>query len=41
LLWAVYIPANDFLEAGLGSQPSQIWWSLIEGRDILKMRLIR
>lgn len=36
LLKAVYYPACDFLQAPLGSRPSQVWRALIEGRDVLK-----
>ena len=37
----VYYPACDFLQAPLGSRPSQVWRALIEGRDVLKQGLIR
>jgi hypothetical protein len=38
---AVYYPDGDVLSAGLSSHPSQIWRSIIEGRDALKIGLIR
>jgi len=41
LLKAVYYQACDFLQAPLGSRPSQVWRALIEGRDVLKQGLIR
>jgi ribonuclease HI len=40
-LKAVYYPDGDVLSAGLGSHPSQVWRSIIEGRDALKIGLIR
>lgn len=41
ILKAVYFPNDDFLAADLGSHPSQIWRSILEGRDTLKVGLIR
>jgi hypothetical protein len=41
VLKAVYYPDADLLEAELGSHPSQVWRSLLEGRDALKLGLIR
>lgn len=41
ILKAVYYPDGDFLSAELGSHPSQIWRSVLEGRDMLKLGLIR
>ena len=41
ILKAVYFPSVDLLEATLGSHPSRIWRSLIEGRDAMKQGLIR
>jgi hypothetical protein len=41
ILKAVYFPNYDILEASVGSNPSHIWCSLCEGRDILKQGLIR
>ena len=41
ILKAKYYPASSFLEAELGSRPSQIWRSIIEGRGALEQGLIR
>ena len=41
ILKAVYFPNNSILDATLGSHPSQIWRSIIEGRDVLTQGLIR
>ncbi|XP_051211644.2 uncharacterized protein [Lolium perenne] len=41
ILKAVYYPDGDVLSAVLGSHPSQVWRSIIEGRDALKIGLIR
>jgi hypothetical protein len=41
ILKAVYFPTTDFLEATLGSDPSQVWRALIEGRDTMNQGLIR
>jgi hypothetical protein len=41
ILKAVYFPTSDFLEAGVGSHPSQVWRAIVEGRDTLKVGLIR
>jgi hypothetical protein len=41
VLKAVYFPATDLLSAQLGSHPSQVWRAIIEGRDTLKLGLIR
>jgi hypothetical protein len=40
-LKAIYFPNTDILHAVVGSNPSQIWRSLCEGRDMLKLGLIR
>ena len=40
MLKAVYFPNEEFLEAGLGSSPSRIWRSIVEGRDVLKKGFI-
>jgi hypothetical protein len=37
----VYFPSVDFMEAPLGSTPSQIWRALVEGRDAMKIGLIK
>jgi hypothetical protein len=41
ILKAVYYPNGDFLDANLGSSPSRIWRSIVDGRDVLKQGLIR
>ncbi|XP_071683223.1 uncharacterized protein [Lolium perenne] len=41
ILKAVYHPSSDFLEASLGSHPSQVWRAIVEGRDAMKQGLIR
>src|ERR1041385_3695308 len=38
---AVYYPNRDILSAELGSHPSLIWRSVLEGRDIMRQGLIR
>jgi hypothetical protein len=41
ILKAVYYPSTDFLNASRCSSPSQVWRAIVEGRDILKLGLIR
>lgn len=41
ILRAVYYPNTNLLEAELGSSPSQIWRGNMEGRDTLKLGLIK
>jgi ribonuclease HI len=41
ILKAVYFPDTGFLEANLGSSPSRIWRSILDGRDVLEQGLIR
>lgn len=41
ILKAVYFPSVNFLEAELGSRPSQIWRAILEGREVLKQGIIR
>ena len=41
ILKAVYYPMRDILPAEVGNNPSLIWRSIVEGRDILKQGLIR
>ena len=40
ILKAEYFPTGDFLAAQLGSRPSRIWRSILDGRDVLKQGLI-
>ncbi|XP_073362839.1 uncharacterized protein [Aegilops tauschii subsp. strangulata] len=41
VLKARYFPDGSILEATLGAHPSQVWRSLIEGRDVLALGLIK
>jgi hypothetical protein len=41
LLKEVYFPNGEILTATLGPHPSQNWRSILEGRDALKIGLIR
>ena len=41
VLKAKYFPKGDLLEASLGPAPSQVWRSLLEGRDVLALGLIK
>jgi hypothetical protein len=41
VLKAVYFPSTEFLEATLGSAPSQIWRAITESRDVMNQGLIR
>jgi hypothetical protein len=41
ILKAIYFPDCGFLDARLGSHPSQIWRSIIDGREILVQGLIK
>ena len=41
ILKAVYYPNCTVLEAGLGSNPSQVWRSIHEGCDTLKLGIIK
>ena len=41
IIKAVYFPLSDIMEASLGSSPSQVWRAIVEGRDMLKLGLIR
>jgi hypothetical protein len=34
----MYFPAADFLDAQLGTSPSQVWRTLVEGRDVRHRR---
>jgi hypothetical protein len=41
VLKAVYYPTSEFLDAQIGSSPSQIWRAIHEGKGVLKQGLIR
>ena len=41
ILKAVYFPQGDFLGANLGSAPSKIWRLVLDGREVLRLGLIR
>ena len=41
ILKVVYYPTSSILEAELGRNPSQVWRSLVEGRDTLKLGLVK
>jgi hypothetical protein len=41
VLKAVYLPTSDILQVEFGSHPSQVWRAIVEGRDALKLGLIR
>jgi hypothetical protein len=41
ILRAVYFPLGEFMDATLGSSPSQVWRALVEGRDAMKLGLVR
>lgn len=41
ILKSVYYPSCSVLEAELGKYPSQVWRSILEGRDTLKLGIIK
>jgi len=41
ILKAVYFPNTDFLGANLGQSPSKIWRSILDGREVLQLGLIK
>ena len=41
ILKARYFPATEFLQADLGSRPSQVWRAILDGRDTLKQGIIK
>jgi hypothetical protein len=41
VLKAIYYPDGDFLEAGIGSTPSQVWRAIVDGKEVLQQGLIR
>lgn len=41
LLKIIYYPNSSIVQANLGGHPSLIWRAIIEGRDTLKLGLIR
>lgn len=40
ILKLVYFPGCSLLEAELRSHPSQIWWAILDGRDILAQGMV-
>ena len=40
ILKAVYYPFGEFMVAHLGSRPSRIWRSILDGREVLQQELI-
>ena len=41
ILKAIYFPNCSILEAELGPHPSQVWRAILDGKDIIKMGVIR
>lgn len=41
ILKAAYFHDRDFLEAEVGSSPSQVWLAIMEGKEVLEQGLIR
>ena len=41
ILKAVYYPLSTILDAEVDNHPSQVWRSIIEGRDTLKLGLVK
>ena len=41
ILKTVYFPQGDFLGGNLGFAPSKIWRSVLDGREVLHLGLIR
>lgn len=41
VLKAVYFPQQNFLDAVVGLNPSQVWRAIVEGKQVLKLGLIR
>ena len=41
ILKVVYYPGGTILDAQLGSRPSQVWRSILGGRDVLKQGIIK
>lgn len=41
ILKAVYFPSREFLDAELGSAPSQVWRAIMEGKMVLRQGVIR
>jgi hypothetical protein len=41
ILKAAYLPNSSILEATLGSHPSQIWWAILDGREVLVQGLVK
>ena len=41
MLKAIYFPDSNILSAEVGGHPSQVWWAILEGRDVLLQGIIR
>lgn len=41
MIKSIYFPVDTILTAEVGSNPSQIWRSIVKGRDVLSQGLIR
>jgi hypothetical protein len=41
ILKSVYFPNGEFLDAELCTNPSRIWRSILDGRDVVKQGLIK
>ena len=41
ILKVVYFPTYSFMDADIGSHPSQIWRAIIDGRNVLNHGVIR
>jgi hypothetical protein len=41
VLQAVYYPDGDILNASLQFSPSQVWWAIMDGRNVLEQGVIK
>ena len=41
LLKAIYFPSGDFVNAGLGSNPSKTWRAILHGRKVIQKGMIK